>query len=194
MPRTKEFDVDATLDRAVELFRAKGYSATSVQDLVDTLGINRASIYDTFGTKEELFSKAIQRYTSQVAQGRSNLASNEPSPRLALIEFIRGTAEWALSDRAKSGCLVANSCIELKEFSPATSKQVSNGMKDSLVFVSELAHRAQQLGELPPAISATVVAAQALSHSTSIPLLVKAGMPADSVWAVVEGFEKFLSK
>jgi TetR/AcrR family transcriptional regulator, transcriptional repressor for nem operon len=193
MPRPKEFDVEATLDRAVELFRSKGYSATSVQDLVDTLGINRASIYDTFGSKEELFSKAVQRYTSQVEEGRSSLAANEPSPRLALIKFIRGTAEWALNDRQRCGCLVANSCVELKEFSPATSKQVSSGMKASLAFVRELAERAQQLGELPPALTAEVVASQALSHAVSIPLLVKAGMPAESVRAVVEGFEKFLS-
>ena len=51
MPRQKDFDPDRALGNAMELFWEKGYEATSVQDLVDRMGINRFSMYDTFGSK-----------------------------------------------------------------------------------------------------------------------------------------------
>ena len=59
MPRTKQFNEEEILKKAMELFWEKGFHATSIQDLVAHLGINRASLYDTFGGKEELFKKAF---------------------------------------------------------------------------------------------------------------------------------------
>jgi len=62
MPWTKNFDVDRTLDKAMRLFWAHGYEATSMQDLVDGMGINRGSIYSTYGDKRQLFLAALNRY------------------------------------------------------------------------------------------------------------------------------------
>ena len=66
MARTREFDVDEALDRATALFWTRGYEATSVQDLVDALGVNRASLYGTFGDKAQLFAPVLERYGRQV--------------------------------------------------------------------------------------------------------------------------------
>jgi len=66
MARPREFDVDEALDRATTVFWARGYEATSVKDLVDALGVNRASLYATFGDKAQLFSAVLDRYTEQV--------------------------------------------------------------------------------------------------------------------------------
>lgn len=62
MARTKEFDPDAALQSALELFRQRGYEATSMSDLVEHLGIGRASIYATVGNKHALYLKALDRY------------------------------------------------------------------------------------------------------------------------------------
>ncbi len=67
MPRQKQFDPDRALGNAMELFWEKGYEATSVQDLVDRMGINRFSMYDTFGSKHQLFMSAINRYQEVLA-------------------------------------------------------------------------------------------------------------------------------
>ena len=66
MPRPREFDVDQALDRATEVFWTHGYEATSVQDLVDALGVNRASLYGTFGDKAQLFEAVLDRYGRHV--------------------------------------------------------------------------------------------------------------------------------
>ena len=57
MPRVKQFNEDEVLNKAMELFWKKGYNATSMQDIVDYLGINRASLYSTFGGKKNLSFK-----------------------------------------------------------------------------------------------------------------------------------------
>src|SRR4051812_19033882 len=64
--RTKEFDPETALRAALELFWERGYEATSMADLVEHMGVARASIYATFGGKHELYLKALDRYGESV--------------------------------------------------------------------------------------------------------------------------------
>ena len=64
MPWEKQFDPDTALDKAMQAFWAHGYDATSIQDLVDCMGINRGSMYATFGDKRSLFIQALNRYNT----------------------------------------------------------------------------------------------------------------------------------
>jgi TetR/AcrR family transcriptional repressor of nem operon len=82
MGRPRQFDVDAALDRATELFWQRGYEGTSVQDLVDALGVNRASLYATFGDKARLFESVLERYQGWV--GDSGGSGRWHRRRLAL--------------------------------------------------------------------------------------------------------------
>src|SRR5690348_2788038 len=60
--RTRQFDVDEALDRALEVFWARGYEGATLPELTRAMGINRPSLYATFGNKEQLFRKAVRRY------------------------------------------------------------------------------------------------------------------------------------
>src|ERR1700730_2144482 len=62
MARQKEFDRDEVLHKAMEVFWSRGYEASSIQDLVKRMGINRQSLYDTFGDKHTLYLQALDRY------------------------------------------------------------------------------------------------------------------------------------
>jgi len=85
MARPREFDVDEALDRATEVFWRRGYEATSVQDLVDALGVNRASLYGTFGDKAGLFSAVLDRYGQQV----NGLVERALAPPASGAEAVR---------------------------------------------------------------------------------------------------------
>ena len=61
--RPQEFDRDKILDRAVTTFWAKGYKDASLDDLTESMGINRPSLYATFGSKHDLFMEVIDRYS-----------------------------------------------------------------------------------------------------------------------------------
>ena len=67
MARSKEFDVDEVLLKAMHLFWDQGYENTSMQDLVKGMGIHKRSLYDTFGDKHTLFMKVLDRYAGSLA-------------------------------------------------------------------------------------------------------------------------------
>lgn len=112
MARTKAFDKEEVLKKAVELFWQKGFHATSVQDLVNHLGINRASMYDTFGSKEELFYEALQLYKGEA----DKLMSSTPATGAEAKAFIRGLLQQVVLEHTDQqpnrGCFIANTTAE----------------------------------------------------------------------------------
>ncbi len=113
MPRTKQFCEKETLNKAMELFWEKGFHATSMQDLVAHLGINRASMYDTFGGKEELFDKAFENYRKTSGAWLEQLFQNEPSVKLGFKRLFETAIEEATTDECRKGCFAVNTTTEL---------------------------------------------------------------------------------
>ena len=68
MVRTREFDPTAALDGAMQVFAARGYSNTSIDDVVKATGVSRYGLYGTFGNKRELFEQALEKYTEQMGK------------------------------------------------------------------------------------------------------------------------------
>lgn len=113
MPRTKQFNEQEILNKAMELFWEKGFHATSMQDLVDHLGINRASIYDTYGGKKELFDKAFQNYRDISYQTLTDLVETEPVVKKGFEKLFRMAIADVKSESAQRGCFVVNTITEL---------------------------------------------------------------------------------
>ncbi|UII81241.1 TetR/AcrR family transcriptional regulator [Flagellimonas sp. CMM7] len=113
MPRVKQFDEKEILNKAMELFWEKGFHATSMQNLVSYLGINRASLYDTFGGKEELFNKAFEQYRSVTGNTLKAIFDKEGSVREGLKKLFDNAIDEAITDEARKGCFVVNTTTEL---------------------------------------------------------------------------------
>lgn len=113
MARTKDFDEDEVLKKAVCLFWHKGYNATSMQDLVDGLGISRSSLYDTYGDKHTLFIKALEAYKAQSAESMCNIVSNTGSAKDAIRLLFDFTTKQLLSDEQHKGCFLVNAAVEV---------------------------------------------------------------------------------
>jgi len=109
MPRPKSFDVDDALDRAVDLFWVNGYAATSMEDLVNHLGINRGSLYSTFGSKQKLYERAIERYASA---GRDWMAAILSDPAIPLRDTINTILTSSAETTDHRGCLLVNTAME----------------------------------------------------------------------------------
>lgn len=149
MARTKEFDPDAALQSALELFWRRGYEATSVADLVEHLGIGRASIYATFGGKNELYLKAMDRY----AEMRDPLLLAElsqPGPALPAVRAVvrRFAAEAASPNGRLNGCFVTNTAAELAPHDPAAARRVEISWERLEAPLHSALVRAQAQGEL----------------------------------------------
>ncbi len=113
MPRPKQFNEDEVLEKAMELFWKQGCHATSIQNLVDYLGINRASLYDTFGGKEELYRRALEKYRTLNRQRIIEFLQAHASVREGFQKLFEFNVEDILNDADQKGCFVVNSTAEL---------------------------------------------------------------------------------
>lgn len=113
MVRTRTFDPAAALSTAVELFASKGYSETSMEDLVQATGVSRYGLYGTFGNKRELFEQALDRYAESMGKA-SFLALVEPDASLDDIRriFAERVADMTALEENK-GCLFIHTAMEL---------------------------------------------------------------------------------
>ncbi|WP_138753112.1 TetR/AcrR family transcriptional regulator [Paenibacillus sinopodophylli] len=114
MVRLREFDEHKALEAAMQLFWEKGYEATSLIDLTTAMGVQKASIYSTFGNKEALFEAALRRYTHiHASAARAQLQKNA-----SVKEAFRSYFEsMAAANKNKSGmnrgCFCLNTMVEL---------------------------------------------------------------------------------
>lgn len=147
MGRTKEFDPDVALRTAMELFWRKGYEATSMQDLVDHLGLGRGSIYGAFGSKHELYLKAVERYSEDARASLLGRLSGTGSSLDAVRALVRDYAAGSLADRERKGCLMTNTVVELPDDEGA-ARLVAADLETMEAVLASALMRARAEGEL----------------------------------------------
>ncbi len=114
MPRVKLFNEEVVLEKAIELFWEKGFSDTSMQDLVDYLGISRGSLYDTFGGKKELFDTAFNRYKEVNNKMMIQFLEDQPSIKKGLLKLFELPINASVCDKGNvRGCFAVNTTTEL---------------------------------------------------------------------------------
>src|SRR5271154_6957199 len=108
MARTKDFDEDVVLTRAMNLFWSRGYNATSMEDLVSGLGISRSSLYDTYTDKHSLFIKALENY-QQMGYAKMHEIASHPGPaKVTIRKLIEQVTDGLLECKDRKGCFLVN--------------------------------------------------------------------------------------
>jgi len=110
MARPLAFDADEALDAALDVFRAKGYEAASVGDLTSAMGINRPSLYNTFGNKEDLFRQALERYL-QGPGSYLTTSLGQPTALDVVSAMLHGAVEVMASAQSPAGCLLVHGAL-----------------------------------------------------------------------------------
>lgn len=113
MARTKEFDKEEVLTKAMYAFLQQGYEATSMQTLVSKMGINRGSIYNTFGDKKSLFLAAITHYEETVVKNITTTLMTSDAGKQTIIDLFRGFVVSMAKEENCYGCLITNTAVEL---------------------------------------------------------------------------------
>lgn len=113
MPRTEDFNREEVLDKAKNTFWLKGYNGTSMQDLVDATGLNRSSIYNSFGSKMELYQQSLKKYQSD-SLGIFDKAINRERNAIETIGLIfLYLMEDIKGDTQQKGCMIVNCITEM---------------------------------------------------------------------------------
>ncbi|UJH68730.1 TetR/AcrR family transcriptional regulator [Allomuricauda sp. SCSIO 65647] len=185
MPRPKQFCEEEILNKAMELFWQKGFHATSMQDLVLHLGINRASLYDTFGGKEELFDKAFAHYRKAVGGWLHQLFDGEPSVKMGFKKLFDKAIEETVNDENRKGCFVVNTTTELI---PGNKKMLQT-LLDNKETVENLfigyVQKGINTGELSPSKNAQEVGLMLFALYNGIRVLAKVDSNPDKLQKVV---------
>lgn len=125
MARTKAFDSTTVLERAMQVFWCKGYNGTSMQDLVEGMGISRQSLYDTYGDKHELFMAALERVKCMGADHFQSFCKSDMPVKEKIGQYLKGVVDDIVADRENKGCMMANSMLELVPEDSAVKKLAS---------------------------------------------------------------------
>lgn len=186
MARPKEFDPATALGKAMDLFWRQGYEATSIEDLVTSMDINRGSLYETFGDKQKLFLACMDRYCNGMAASRLSML-DEPGPALDTIRrFIRGKLQMALADPTRKGCLIANSAMELASHEKAIGERVASALGSLEEAYCKVLIRAKEQGELRKGQNPRALARYLTTMMQGVIVMYKAGTPTDALREIVE--------
>ncbi|KLU14850.1 MULTISPECIES: TetR/AcrR family transcriptional regulator [Xenorhabdus] len=147
--RSKEFDLDVIAKAAMRTFWLRGYSGTSIQNLVDDTGLGRGSLYNTFGSKHGLYEFALQSYYEMTASYVELLTRNDSVKDLIRQLLLKIVSE-ELNDTAKLGCMVANASLEMARHDSDIANLVAMNLSRMEHALSTLILRGQVTGEIAP--------------------------------------------
>ncbi len=174
MPRQKEFDREVALDRAMSAFWTKGYAATSVEDLVAHMGIQRGSLYATFGDKRSLFLSALDRYQRVVTRELFEALEAPGSGLAAIRRFFRLRVERSLDRSRPAGCLVTNSAVELSRRDRGAVAKVGGSLAGLEAAFLRALERARAQGELAATRDVRALARFLTSSAQGLSVMAKA--------------------
>ena len=147
MGRPREFSEAAALDSAMRVFWEKGYEGSSLDDLTSAMGINRSSLYASFGDKEELFKRVIARY----AEGPMTFihqALQQPTARAVVENFLHHGVEFLGDPTHPRGCLTLQGGLACGSGAEGVKRAMIDLRKQGLKQLEQRMRRAQKEGDL----------------------------------------------
>jgi TetR/AcrR family transcriptional repressor of nem operon len=183
MARSRTFDPAVALTQVVDLFASRGYSETSMEDIVRATGVSRYGLYGTFGSKRELFEQALDRYADSMGK-QTFLRLLEPEASLADIRrvFEQRIELMGCGDGSiRQGCLFVHTAMEmapqdedlrdvLKKFMKRISKAFSVGLET-----------AQQQGEVKADVDVHEAGEMLTSSLFGVAVLGRSGYSKDAL-------------
>jgi TetR/AcrR family transcriptional repressor of nem operon len=148
MARTKDFDEDEVLNKAVDLFWLKGYNGTSMQDLVDALGISRSSLYDTYGDKHTLFLKALESYQCSASGKVCSIVSSDKPAKQAIKELLEFITYELIKDKSHKGCFMVNAEVEIAPHDAEVSQLICQNDQQVEEAFYKVIKKGQESGEI----------------------------------------------
>lgn len=183
MARPREFDRDAALDQAIRVFWAKGFAATSTDDLIRAMGIGRQSLYNAFGDKQALYREALAAYQRGTISGHLRRIDSSASPIEGLYALLHGLTPQDDAERAL-GCMGVGSVSEFGTGDAALAEQRDKAGTLLGVRIADRIREGQGAGEIDPALDPGQAAAFIQMTMTGLQLAARGGAGAEDLAAM----------
>ncbi|MEQ1773436.1 MAG: TetR family transcriptional regulator C-terminal domain-containing protein [Burkholderiales bacterium] len=174
MGRPREFDFDDTLERAMQAFWAKGYEATSLDDLCASTGLGRSSLYAAFGDKQSLYLNALARYETAAIARITTTLSNSKSPLDGIMAFIDRIIDDIVAGPGRRGCFIGNCAAELARQDRTVAAHVRQSLERVQSIFRDALVQARDAGQLSKNADVDALAAFLMSGIQGLRLVGKA--------------------
>lgn len=162
MGRPKKYDTDEVLNSAMTVFWTKGYHATSYEDLMISTGLNKQSLYHSFGDKKSLFIKTLEFSISRSLINVAIIFNKSKSPLKAVMDLCYSITKTDLSIAPQS-CFVVRSTMEFGEVDEDILKRIDKCYEDHEELFANAISKAQSLGEVTTSLSSKDIAKSLLN-------------------------------
>jgi len=173
MPWEKQFNRDEALDKAMQAFWSRGYSATSMQDLVEAMGVNRGSLYATFGDKHDLFLSALRMFDERVRAKLLATLTAEYPPREAIGQLFLVFQKEATQPGGNRGCLLTNTALELAAHDPDAARIVAEAQRQIEAFFRSRIEAGRASGDIAEGRSSLDMARGLLASLIGLMVLIR---------------------
>jgi len=183
MARPREFDREAALEKALRVFWAKGFAATSTDDLREAMGIGRQSLYGAFGDKRTLYLEALDTYQQRTNSGHAKRLSGAISPLKGIEDLLSGLVLEDDCERAL-GCMGVGSVGEFGVTDPDLNARRAAASASLGRRISERVSEGQRSGEINPSLDAEETAAFIQMTMTGLQVAARGGAEAADLKAM----------
>lgn len=148
MSRPKEFDPQIALLAAMEKFWESGFETTSLVDLTECMGVQKASLYATYGDKRQLFISALKQYQEFHFSEFVKTIAEAPSVRECLRQALLLWMREAATQESARGCLCVNTAVELGPRDPEIARMLATHARRVETVMAQALDRAKLAGEV----------------------------------------------
>ena len=184
--RPREFDIDRALEAATQQFWSVGYEATSLQDLLKTMGLSKSSLYQTFGNKHELFVRCLDHYQASMVNKVSEKLANSSSVKQFMFNFLEEVIAEAEQGADKKGCLLVNTANELSQRDDDIAQAVMDGTSNVAEVFKQAIELGKQQKEVRSELSTEDLINYLITSISGLRTMVKAGAEKNTLKPVVE--------
>ncbi|MFF7984052.1 TetR/AcrR family transcriptional regulator [Streptomyces sp. NPDC007901] len=187
MPDIKHFDPDTVLESVVRLFWRQGVASTGIQDVVTATGVNRSSLYATFGGKQELYRATLRRYLESRSRPAFRRLAEDGRGLPAVAEFFAGLIKARCSgEHARWGCMVSNAHAGAENRDPEVRALLDRHHRELREALRTALVTAQQRGQLAAGTEPDAAAELLALLAYGVNLRSRAGADAESLHATVD--------
>ncbi len=184
--RPREFDRDEALDKALHAFWKSGYEGTSLADLTEAMGINRPSLYAAFGSKEELFRLALDRYADSGPGFMQREALSEPTAIAVVKRLLKSHAESLTDPEHPPGCLVVQGALICGEAADSVKNELIARRAAGEAELRQRLERAKAEGDLAPDSNPAALARYIATVEQGMAVQAASGATREDLIAVAE--------